>query len=85
MSVPFCACAQWIICLSTFCDDQMPVSLFSIDAVLAELPGGGATLARGQVLAAVDADDLALAKLYEGHTDALAILAEAGIDGAAGL
>jgi hypothetical protein len=87
----------------------MPVSLSSIDAVLAQQPGcdpgatlcrlqqhgldrlplpgagGGATLARWQVLAAVGAHDLALAKLYEGHTDALAILAEAGIDGAAGL
>ncbi|WP_332608173.1 acyl-CoA dehydrogenase [Achromobacter sp. ESBL13] len=40
------------------------------------LPGGGATLARWQVLAAVAAIDLSLVKLYEGHTDALAILAE---------
>lgn len=42
------------------------------------LPGAGATLARWQALAAVGAHDLSLAKLYEGHTDALAILAEAG-------
>jgi hypothetical protein len=41
-------------------------------------PGAGATLARWRALAAVAAHDLALVKLYEGHTDALAILAEAG-------
>ncbi len=40
------------------------------------LPGGGRTLARWQVLAEVAAHDLSLAKLFEGHTDALAILAE---------
>ena len=47
---------------------------------LAELPrpGGGATLERWRALAVVAAHDLALVKLYEGHTDALAILAEAG-------
>lgn len=42
------------------------------------LPGKGATLQRWQVLAAVAAHDLSLLKLYEGHTDALAILAEIG-------
>lgn len=47
---------------------------------LAELPqpGGGATLERWRALAAVAAHDLSLVKLYEGHADALAILAEAG-------
>ena len=39
-------------------------------------PGSGATLQRWQALAVVAAHDLSLAKLYEGHTDALAILAE---------
>ena len=43
------------------------------------LPGGGATLLRWQALAAVAARDLSLAKLYEGHTDALAIFAELGV------
>lgn len=43
------------------------------------LPGHGATLQRWQALAAVAAFDLSLLKLFEGHTDALAILAE--IDG----
>lgn len=43
------------------------------------LPGRGATLLRWQALAAVAACDLSLAKLYEGHTDALAILAELGV------
>jgi len=42
------------------------------------LPGHGATLDRWRALAAVGAHDLALAKLFEGHTDALAILHEAG-------
>ncbi len=40
------------------------------------LPGAGRTLDRWRALAAVGATDLSLAKLYEGHTDALAILAE---------
>lgn len=42
------------------------------------LPGQGATLKRWRALAAVAAYDLALVKLYEGHTDALAIIAEIG-------
>ncbi len=42
------------------------------------LPGSGATLHRWQMLAAVAAHDLSLAKLYEGHTDALAIMSELG-------
>ncbi|WP_426112530.1 acyl-CoA dehydrogenase [Massilia sp. PWRC2] len=37
----------------------------------------GATLARWQLLAAIGGHDLSLAKLFEGHTDALAILHEA--------
>lgn len=40
------------------------------------LPGQRATLMRWRMLAAVAARDLGLVKLYEGHTDALAILAE---------
>jgi len=43
------------------------------------LPGDGQILLRWQALAAVAAHDLSLTKLYEGHTDALAILAEAGV------
>ena len=42
------------------------------------LPGAGHTLARWRVLAEVAAHDLSLVKLFEGHTDALAILAELG-------
>jgi hypothetical protein len=42
------------------------------------LPGSGATLARWRVLAAVAGRNLSLAKLYEGHTDALAVLCEIG-------
>ena len=40
------------------------------------MPGSGRTLERWRALAAVGAIDLSLAKIYEGHTDALAILAE---------
>ena len=39
-------------------------------------PGGGWTLVRWQMLATVAGWDLGLVKLFEGHTDALAILAE---------
>ena len=42
------------------------------------LPGAGRTLERWQMLALIAAYDLSLVKLYEGHTDALAILAELG-------
>ncbi|MBK3819345.1 acyl-CoA dehydrogenase [Paraburkholderia aspalathi] len=42
----------------------------------APLPGHGQTLVRWRTLAAVAACDLGLVKLFEGHTDALAILAE---------
>lgn len=40
------------------------------------LPGQGATLQRWQALCAVARHDLSVAKLYEGHTDALAVMAE---------
>lgn len=42
------------------------------------LPGGGQTLRRWQVLAEVAAHDVALVKIVEGHTDALAVLHELG-------
>lgn len=42
------------------------------------LPGGGNTAARWAALAQLGRRDLALARLAEGHTDAVAILAEAG-------
>ena len=41
------------------------------------LPGRGRTIERWSALAAVAAEDLSLVKLFEGHTDAMAILAEA--------
>lgn len=51
-----------------------------VDAKVDELPlpGSGRTLMRWRVLAEVAAHDLSLVKLFEGHTDALAILAELG-------
>ncbi|SAK40814.1 hypothetical protein AWB75_00248 [Caballeronia catudaia] len=42
------------------------------------LPGQGRTAERWRALGVVAAFDLSLVKLYEGHTDALAILAELG-------
>lgn len=49
-----------------------------IDAGLDDLPrpGHGSTLVRWRMLGLVASDDLALAKLYESHTDARAILSE---------
>ena len=44
------------------------------------MPGTGRTLARWRVLAEVAAHDLSLVKLFEGHTDALAILGELGAE-----
>src|SRR5690242_14383921 len=42
------------------------------------LPGGGRTWERWAVLAELAGEDLSLARLSKGHTDALAILAELG-------
>lgn len=60
------------------CAGAAGLLLCLIDAGLDRLPlpGHGATLLRWQMLARVAAYDLSLLKLYEGHTDALAILAE---------
>ena len=62
-------------------DTQLPQVMQALQADhldLLPLPGQGHTLQRWQTLARVAGCDLALAKLYEGHTDALAILAECG-------
>lgn len=56
--------SDWLALLITNGLDQLP------------MPGSGSTLERWQALAAVGQFDLSLTKLYEGHTDALAILAE---------
>lgn len=60
-------------------DTELPVLMKALQAEeldLLPLPGHGQTLQRWKTLARVAGCDLALAKLYEGHTDALAILAE---------
>jgi hypothetical protein len=44
------------------------------------LPGLGDTAARWRALSRVASEDLSLAKLFEGHTDALAVLAELAPD-----
>ncbi|MES2280177.1 MAG: acyl-CoA dehydrogenase [Pseudomonadota bacterium] len=56
--------ANWLSLLLSKRLDQLP------------LPGNGSTLERWRALAAVGQFDLSLTKLYEGHTDALAIIAE---------
>ena len=56
--------AQWLAQLVRQGLDRLP------------LPAGGATLQRWQALCLVAQHDLSLAKLYEGHTDALAVMAE---------
>lgn len=61
----------------TTASDQLNNILMQGHAALPQ-PGAGATLQRWQALAAVAAHNLSLAKLFEGHTDALATLAELG-------
>ncbi|WP_109482504.1 acyl-CoA dehydrogenase [Paraburkholderia sp. C35] len=67
-----------------FADEDAASRAATLDALRARgmdwlpLPGHGETATRWRGLAAVAACDLSLAKLYEGHTDALAILAELG-------
>jgi alkylation response protein AidB-like acyl-CoA dehydrogenase len=63
-------------------DEQSASRAATLDALRARgmdwlpLPGRGETATRWRGLAAVAACDLSLVKLYEAHTDALAILAE---------
>lgn len=62
-------------------DTQLPLILQALQEDHLDrlpLPGHGHTLQRWQTLARIAGCDLSLAKLYEGHTDALAILAECG-------
>jgi alkylation response protein AidB-like acyl-CoA dehydrogenase len=54
-------------------------------ALALPLPGSGKTDARLEALAEVAAMDLSLARLAEGHSDALAILAEAGVQPRGGM
>ena len=66
-------------CLGKAAIEAPPAMLAQLVAAgldLLPFPGRGSTLLRWQMLAAVAAHDLSLVKLYEGHTDALAILAE---------
>ncbi|MGX7677564.1 acyl-CoA dehydrogenase [Jatrophihabitans sp. DSM 45814] len=59
--------------------------LVAADADRIPLPGRGHTIQRWRALAGVAAEDVALIKLYEGHTDALSILAEVDPDAATAL
>lgn len=62
--------------------DSDPVAAVVRDARLGDLalpaPGGGDTVGRWRALAGRGREDLPAARLAEGHTDALAILGEAG-------
>jgi hypothetical protein len=73
-------CAQVLAALPPWPHGATPypalTALIDADVGKMPLPGPGATWQRWQVLASVGAHDLALAKLLEGHTDALAIMAE---------
>lgn len=62
-------------------DNLRQAMLRCIDQHLVELPfpGNGDTLGRWQVLAKIAGIDLGLLKLFEGHTDAAAILEEEGV------
>ncbi len=53
-------------------------SLVDNPAIVLPLPALGRTLERWQILCEVASHDLSLVKLFEGHTDALAILHELG-------
>ena len=55
-----------------------PLLQLLISAGFADLPmpGQGRTLERWRTLATLSASDLGLVKLFEGHTDALAIMKE---------
>ncbi|MNU33834.1 hypothetical protein D3C71_224010 [compost metagenome] len=55
---------------------QMMQELIDCGSTVLPMPGQGQTLERWRMLAAVSASDLALVKLFEGHTDALAIMTE---------
>lgn len=72
--------AAWRALAHSFGADDAPAdklaALIRQGADQLALPGSGRTLARWRNLAEVASGDLGLAKLYEGHTDALAILAE---------
>jgi hypothetical protein len=74
----------WLIRLANFLSGEPADAVDTLNHLIAEgldqlpLPGGGETLNRWRALAAVGEFDLSLAKLYEGHTDALYILAELG-------
>jgi alkylation response protein AidB-like acyl-CoA dehydrogenase len=69
--------------MSMLAADQSPVAAAFAAAVESgrldlPLPGGGRTRERWAVLAGLAGEDLSLARLSEGHADALAILAELG-------
>ena len=64
--------------------EQAPLGANLLDVLIASgldklpMPASGGTLSRWQALATVAQFDLSLAKHYEGHTDALAIMNEIG-------
>lgn len=61
-------------------DAGAAIALARLLGARAPLPGSGSTVHRWEMLATVAAADLTAARVAEAHLDALAILAEAGID-----
>lgn len=61
------------------------VRLRSLARQTLPLPGKGNTLQRWQAFSDIAGDDLALAKVYESHADAVSILSELGVSVAPGI
>ncbi len=62
-------------------DAERAIALAGLVGTCAALPGNGNTAGRWELLATLAAADLTAARVAEAHLDALAIIAEAGLDG----
>ena len=72
------ALTQWVTAQAMEDRGEIFVSMVKEGRLDLPLPGGGATWERWEALAEIAAFDLSVARLAEGHTDAVAILNEAG-------
>ncbi len=75
--------AEDLVGRATNAGDDLPAALrIAVDAGRRlPMPGAGSTAARWAVLAAISAADLSVGRIVEAHSDALAILGEAGEHG----